>query len=336
MNITDVGHMTDDTLADGGGEDKMALAARRLQEAIATGAVPQGASIDPSDPTSIADFYTEAFLEDARRLGMKVVEEAEDDPSLMPRPTAWIAEMIELVERLIAGGNAYVGGDGAVYFAVESFPDYGRLSGNTIENLREGSGGRIAAEHQTAKRHPGDFLLWKPDPTHVMRWPSPWGDGYPGWHLECSAMALGLLGGDSGTIDLHSGGEDNIFPHHECEVAQSLCRNGRRTVRPDVVPHAALVRRWQEDVKEQGQLLYGSRSAGQRRNAPPRSGLNSCGPTTARTRTLRCKGSATAGAWLIDGVVSGIGLQTASARVGKRPVRFSAPLFSLPKPSART
>ena len=89
--------------------------------------------------------------------------------------------------------------------------------------LREGEGGRIDAAHQAVKRHPADFMLWKPDPTHIMRWPSPWGEGYPGWHLECSAMAEMLLGDE---IDLHSGGEDNIFPHHECEVAQSCCASG--------------------------------------------------------------------------------------------------------------
>jgi cysteinyl-tRNA synthetase len=226
MNITDVGHMSDDTLADGGGEDKMAIASVRLQEAKKAGELPAGSSIDPSDPYAIADFYADAFLEDGQRLGIKVITEAKDDPSLLPRPSRWVAEMISLVEELIAKGNAYVGGDGAVYFSVESFPAYGELSGNTIENLREGQGGRISSEHQSAKRHPADFLLWKPDPAHVMRWESPWGEGYPGWHLECSAMAMGLLAPKSGTIDIHSGGEDNIFPHHECEVAQSCAASG--------------------------------------------------------------------------------------------------------------
>ena len=226
MNITDVGHMTEDSVADGGGEDKMAVAGRRLLEAKKSGSLPQGATVDPADPYAIADFYAEAFLEDAQTLGMKVVQEAEDDPSLLPRPTRWVPQMIELVEKLIATDHAYVGGDGAVYFAVESFPAYGQLSGNTIENLRAGEGGRVSDEHQSAKRHPADFLLWKPDPTHLMRWPSPWGEGYPGWHLECSAMALGLLGSANGMIDIHSGGEDNIFPHHECEIAQSCAATG--------------------------------------------------------------------------------------------------------------
>lgn len=226
MNITDVGHMSDDSVADGGGEDKMAVAGRRLMEAKKSGELPDGVQIDPSDPYAIADYYTIAFVQDATVLGMKVVAEAEDDPSLLPRPTRWVSEMIELVETLIDKGNAYVGGDGAVYFSVETFPDYGKLSGNTISNLRSGEGGRVSEEHQSAKRHPVDFLLWKPDPSHLMRWPSPWGEGYPGWHLECSAMALGLLAPKGGMIDIHSGGEDNIFPHHECEIAQSCAATG--------------------------------------------------------------------------------------------------------------
>ena len=230
MNITDVGHMTEDGVADGGGEDKMAVAGRRLLESKKAGTLPEGAEIDPSDPMAIADFYAEAFLEDARILGLKVVEDAAEDPSLMPRPTGWIDEMIELIETLVRSDHAYVGGDGAVYFSVSSFPNYGRLSGNSIEDLRAGEGGRVDEADQAAKRHPADFLLWKPDDRHLMRWPSPWGEGYPGWHLECSAMALGLLaareGDEQGVIDIHSGGEDNIFPHHECEIAQSCAATG--------------------------------------------------------------------------------------------------------------
>jgi cysteinyl-tRNA synthetase len=223
MNITDVGHMTDDDVADGGGEDKMAVAGRRIAEAKKSGKLPAGADIDPSNPHAIAEFYAQRFLEDARHLGLKVAIEERANPELMPRPTRCVPEMIALVERLIARGHAYVAKDGVVYFSVQSYPAYGRLSGNTLDNLREGEGGRISAEHQAVKRHPADFMLWKPDPTHLMRWPSPWGEGYPGWHLECSAMAKMLLGDE---IDLHSGGEDNIFPHHECEVAQSCCASG--------------------------------------------------------------------------------------------------------------
>ena len=224
MNITDVGHMTDDGQADGGGEDKMAVAGRRLLEAKKAGTLPAGASIDPNDPLAIADFYAARFLEDARHLGLKVALEAASDPALMPRPTRWVPQMIEMVRRLVDRGHAYVARDGVVYFDVRSFPDYGRLSGNTLDALREGEGGRISAENQASKRHPADFMLWKPDAKHLMKWDSPWGAGYPGWHLECSAMAGGLLGEQ---IDLHSGGEDNIFPHHECEIAQSRCCHGQ-------------------------------------------------------------------------------------------------------------
>jgi len=231
MNITDVGHMTDDAAADGGGEDKMAVAGRRIAEAKKSGKLPAGAVIDAADPVAIADFYASRFLEDARLLGLKVAHEAEavraaggDPGRLMPRPTRCIPEMVAMIGELVSRGHAYVAVDGAVYFDVRSFPAYGRLSGNTIDSLREGAGDRIDAANQAAKRHPADFLLWKPDPRHLMRWPSPWGDGYPGWHIECSAMARMLLGDE---IDIHSGGEDNIFPHHECEVAQSCCATGR-------------------------------------------------------------------------------------------------------------
>jgi len=224
MNITDVGHMTEDDAADGGGEDKMAVAGRRIAEAKKSGKLPAGSEIDPANPYAVAEFYAQRFLEDARELGLKVAIEERHHPELMPRPTRCVPQMIALVEQLVARGHAYVASDGVVYFSVQSFPAYGRLSGNTLDNLREGEGGRISAEHQAVKRHPADFMLWKPDPTHLMRWPSPWGEGYPGWHLECSAMARMLLGDE---IDLHSGGEDNIFPHHECEVAQSCCATGR-------------------------------------------------------------------------------------------------------------
>lgn len=231
MNITDVGHMTDDEAADGGGEDKMAVAGRRIAEAKKSGALPAGTQVDASDPYAIADFYASRFLEDARTLGLKVAIEAEalrarggDMDTLMPRPTRCIPQMVAMIERLVSRGHAYVASDGAVYFDVLSYPAYGQLSGNTVDQLKEGAGERVSAEHQSVKRHPADFMLWKPDPRHLMRWPSPWGEGYPGWHIECSAMAAMLLGD---VIDLHSGGEDNIFPHHECEAAQSCCASGR-------------------------------------------------------------------------------------------------------------
>ncbi|MFO0961587.1 MAG: cysteine--tRNA ligase [Phycisphaerales bacterium] len=229
MNITDVGHMTEED-ADGSGEDRMAVAGRRIAEAKKSGKLPAGTEIDPGDPAVIADFYAGRFLEDGRHLGLKVaLEEAalraagRDSGELMPRPTRCVPQMIAMIEELVRGNHAYVAGDGAVYFDVRSFPAYGRLSGNSLDALREGAGERISASNQAAKRHPADFLLWKPDPRHLMRWPSPWGEGYPGWHIECSAMARMLLGDE---IDLHSGGEDNIFPHHECEIAQSCCATG--------------------------------------------------------------------------------------------------------------
>ncbi len=228
MNMTDVGHMTEDD-AGSEGEDRMEVARRRLLEAKKAGKLPPEASgVDPADPYAIADFYADAFVRDARALGLAVAIEAETRPELMPRPTRYIKPMIELVGTLIRKGHAYVAGDGAVYFDVRSFPDYGKLSGNTLDELREAAGGRVAAQHQAVKRHPADFLLWKPDGRQIMRWPSPWGEGYPGWHLECSAMAMGLLARDTnGVIDIHSGGEDNVFPHHESEIAQTCCATGQ-------------------------------------------------------------------------------------------------------------
>jgi cysteinyl-tRNA synthetase len=224
MNITDVGHMTDDDVADGGGEDKMEVASTRLAEAKKSGTLPKEANVDPTDPLAVAEYYASAFIDDSKVLGMKIVSDAEENQDLMPRPTQYISQMIEMVCLLIEKDNAYVAQDGAVYFDVQSFPSYGKLSGNTMEKLRSGEGGRVDMETQKIKRNPADFMLWKPDPNHLMRWESPWGEGYPGWHLECSSMATVLLGD---VIDIHSGGEDNIFPHHECEIAQSCCATGR-------------------------------------------------------------------------------------------------------------
>jgi len=229
MNITDVGHMTDDQDPSGAGEDKMQQAARRLLEAKKAGTLPPDAKVDPNDPYAIARFYADRFLEDARALGLKVATEAERDPTLMPRPTQRIPQMIAMIEELIRRGHAYAVGPAGrqtVYYDVQSFPSYGQLSGNTLDALRAGAGGRVSDENQAEKRHPADFMLWKSDPAHVMKWPSPWGEGYPGWHIECSAMARDRLGPQ---IDLHSGGEDNIFPHHECEIAQSCGATGLST-----------------------------------------------------------------------------------------------------------
>ncbi|HYF13665.1 MAG TPA: hypothetical protein VD971_01185 [Phycisphaerales bacterium] len=253
MNITDVGHMTDDAEGGEAGEDRMAVAGRRIAEAKKTGALPPGVDIDPNNPYDVARFYEARFRDDAKALGLKVASDAEKDPSRMPRATDNIAGMIAVIDRLVKNGYAYaVGEPGSrvVYFSVQKFPAYGRLSGNTLEALREGEGGRISAVNQSQKRHPADFLLWKEDASHIMKWESPWGKGYPGWHIECTAMSLQRLGpafsalemsayppkpadvarmmqaavsDGEPLIDLHSGGEDNIFPHHECEVAQSAC-----------------------------------------------------------------------------------------------------------------
>ncbi len=242
MNITDVGHMTDDAEGGEAGEDRMAVAGRRLAEAKKAGKLPAGVEVNPNDPYQIARFYEARFREDAKKLGLKLAAEAEQDPTLMPRATASVPGMIAVIGRLLARGYAYVTGDpGArvVYFDVQRFAQYGRLSGNTLDKLRTGAGGRVSAAHQAQKHHPADFLLWKEDPAHVMKWESPWGRGYPGWHIECTVMSAARLTAGGGLtpealaalvvengrplIDLHSGGEDNIFPHHECEIAQSCC-----------------------------------------------------------------------------------------------------------------
>jgi len=238
MNMTDVGHMVDDSHADAQGEDKMAKAGENLKkESKKTG---KALVENPDDPFQVAQFFIDAFLQDARELQVEVVQDYDAAPaakdsvlspqssalttknSIMPRPTQFIPPFIQMIETLLANNHAYIGADGVVYYSVASFPAYGRLSGNTIANLEHGAGGRTA--HAAAKRHPADFFLWKPDPRHLMRWPSPWGEGYPGWHIECSSMATTLLGP---SIDIHTGGEDNIFPHHECEIAQSEAATGK-------------------------------------------------------------------------------------------------------------
>jgi len=162
-----------------------------------------------------------AFLDDGRKLGLKVASEY---PHRVPKATQFIPEMQQMIATLIARKHAYVGSDGVVYFSVESFPSYGQLSGNTLEALRVGAGGRIDIDNQSCKRHPADFMLWKPDPKHIMKWDSPWGAGYPGWHIECSTMSMRVL--ETDVLDIHTGGEDLIFPHHECEIAQSCGATG--------------------------------------------------------------------------------------------------------------
>jgi cysteinyl-tRNA synthetase len=225
MNMTDVGHMTDDAAADASGEDKMEVAARRLKESKKTGKADVE---NPDDPHQVAQFFVDAFLADARTLQLRVVQDFDAAApaarrNIMPRPTEYIPDFVTMIGTLIEKGFAYVGTDGVVYYDVHQFPKYGELSGNSIAQLAHGAGGRT--NEGAAKRHPADFFLWKPDTRHLMRWPSPWGEGYPGWHIECSSMATTLLGP---SIDLHTGGEDNIFPHHECEIAQSEAATGKQ------------------------------------------------------------------------------------------------------------
>jgi len=200
MNITDVGHMTEDDLADGGGEDK-------IQKAAAAAG---------KRPEDIARYFEGEFFKDRDALHILSAHRH-------PRATEHVPEMIAMIEALLARGHAYeVAGE--VYYDVSSFPAYGRLSGNTVEDLVAGARVEVAE----GKRHPADFALWKRDPKHLMQWESPWGRGFPGWHIECSAMGQKYLGA---TFDIHTGGEDNIFPHHECEIAQSEGATGKPFVR---------------------------------------------------------------------------------------------------------
>ena len=147
-------------------------------------------------------------------------------PDIEPRATLHIGEIIELVERLLANGNAYVADNGDVLFAIDSFPDYGRLSGQDLEQLQAGA--RVSVEE--AKRNPLDFVLWKMSKPGEPTWDSPWGPGRPGWHIECSAMNSKHLGNH---FDIHGGGSDLMFPHHENEIAQSCCAH-----------HTAYVNTW--------------------------------------------------------------------------------------------
>ena len=188
-NITDVGHMRQEMLERG--EDKV------IASALAEGKTPK----------QIADFYTEAFHRDEARLGILPATH-------FPRATDHVEEMLSITERLLEKGYAYEV-QGNVYFSVSRFPDYGRLSGNTGADLLEG----VRAEADPLKRDPRDFTLWKAaEPGRLLHWPSPWGDGFPGWHIECSAMSTKYLGE---RLDIHTGGVDNVFPHHEGERAQS-------------------------------------------------------------------------------------------------------------------
>ena len=188
-NITDVGHMRQEVLERG--EDKV------IASALAEGKSPQ----------EIALFYTEAFHRDEEKLGIRPA-------TYFPKATDHVSEMIQVTQRLIEHGYAYEA-QGNVYFSVSQFPEYGRLSGNTGVDLLEG----VRAEVDPLKKDPRDFTLWKAaEQGRVLKWSSPWGQGFPGWHIECSAMATKYLGEH---LDIHTGGVDNIFPHHEGEIAQS-------------------------------------------------------------------------------------------------------------------
>jgi cysteinyl-tRNA synthetase len=193
QNITDVGHLTDN--ADEG-EDKIARAAKK----------------EKKHPMALAEFYTRSYFEDMDKLNCL-------RPDISPRASGHIVEQIELVKKLLEKGYAYEV-NGSVYFDVSKFEDYGKLSGRNVEDMQAGARVEVSAD----KKHPADFALWKKaEPNHIMQWPSPWGPGFPGWHLECSVMSTKYLGQP---FDIHGGGLENQFPHHECEIAQSEAANG--------------------------------------------------------------------------------------------------------------
>jgi cysteinyl-tRNA synthetase len=164
----------------------------------------------------LTERYIRAYEGDMAKLGILT-------PTVAPRATGHIPEMVALIERLVGAGVAYVV-DGDVYFEVLRFPTYGRLSGKNLDELLAGA--RVDVNER--KRDPRDFALWKAAKPGEPSWPSPWGPGRPGWHIECSAMAMKYLGE---TLDLHGGGEDLIFPHHSCEIAQSEAATGKPFVR---------------------------------------------------------------------------------------------------------
>jgi cysteinyl-tRNA synthetase len=200
VNITDVGHMREDA-----GQE----ARDRMDIAVAD----EGLS-----PREIAQKYTDMFLEDTGKIGVLSAES-------YPKATDHIAEMIQLTERLLERGHAYALDDGTVYYDVQSFPEYGKLSRNTLDKLQPGY---RELEADPRKRHHADFALWKTAGTgRLMKWDSPWGEGFPGWHIECSAMSMKYLGE---RFDIHTGGVDLVFPHHEDEIAQSDGATGHQVI----------------------------------------------------------------------------------------------------------
>ncbi len=200
-NITDVGHLEHD--ADEG-EDKIAKKAR----------------LEQLEPMEVVQFYTERYHEAMRLLNVQ-------SPSIEPRASAHIIEQIIAVQKILEAGFAYES-NGSIYFDVQKynrFHRYGILSGRSLDATLEGT---RALDGQGDKRAPFDFALWKKaEPQHIMRWPSPWGDGFPGWHLECSVMGEKYLGEE---FDIHGGGMDLMFPHHECEIAQNVASRGTQGV----------------------------------------------------------------------------------------------------------
>ncbi len=196
-NITDVGHLEHD--ADEG-EDKIAKKAR----------------LEKLEPMEVAHYYTERYHDAMRALGVL-------SPSIEPLASGHIMEQIAFVQRILDKGYAYVS-NGSVYFDVEKYNrdyNYGVLSGRRLEDML---GGTRELDGQDDKHSPVDFALWKKaSPEHIMRWPSPWSDGFPGWHMECSAMSTKYLGEQ---FDIHGGGMDLMFPHHECELAQNTAADG--------------------------------------------------------------------------------------------------------------
>ena len=196
MNITDVGHLTGDDEADSTGEDKISKIARK----------------EKIDPFEISRKFEQYFLEDEKELRIIPAKK-------YPRATEYIQEQIDLAQKLIEEEFAYES-NSSVYFRTAKFKKYGQLSGNNLDDLISG----VRVEINSEKENPLDFALWKSaDKNHLMQWDSPWGQGFPGWHAECSVMSRELLGFP---FDIHTGGEDNIFPHHECEIAQNECSCG--------------------------------------------------------------------------------------------------------------
>ncbi|MSX13624.1 MAG: cysteine--tRNA ligase, partial [Actinobacteria bacterium] len=211
QNITDVGHMADDTGLGGVDEGQADTEDRVLQQA----------AIEGRGALDVARQYEARFHQDLAALNIYPAD-------AYPRASESIELMIELISKLLESNNAYIGTDGSVFFDARSFSTYGELSGNKLDQLRPGH--RFTSEVDTAKRFHADWALWKKSgPTRTqLVWQTPWGVGFPGWHTECSAMSLDILGTE---IDIHTGGIDLRFPHHEDERAQSNSIAGHEVVR---------------------------------------------------------------------------------------------------------